>query len=61
MARKTLNVAMVGASFMGKAHSNAWRKVDMFFDLPVKPVMKVLCGKFPEELEVSERYGWEET
>ncbi len=61
MARKTLNVAMIGASFMGKAHSNAWRKVDMFFDLPVKPVMKVMCGKFPEELENAERYGWEES
>ncbi|MBN2308536.1 MAG: Gfo/Idh/MocA family oxidoreductase [Candidatus Hydrogenedentes bacterium] len=61
MAKKTLNVALVGAQFMGKAHSNAWRKVGMFFDLPVKPVMKVLCGKFPEELEVAERYGWDET
>ena len=61
MARKTVNVAMIGAQFMGKAHSNAWRKVDMFFDLPVKPVMKVMCGKFPEELATAEKYGWEET
>ena len=61
MAKRKLNVAMIGAQFMGKAHSNAWRKVGMFFDLPVKPVMKVLCGKFPEELEVAEKYGWEET
>ncbi len=61
MAKKQLNVAMIGAQFMGKAHSNAWRKVGMFFDLPVKPVMKVLCGKFPEEVEVAEKWGWEET
>ena len=61
MAKKTINVAMIGAQFMGKTHSNAWRKVDMFFDLPVKPVMKVMCGKFPEELAVADRYGWEET
>jgi predicted dehydrogenase len=33
----------------------------MFFDLPVEPVMKVLCGKYPAELEVAERYGWQET
>ena len=59
--KKTVNVAMIGAQFMGKSHSNAWRKVDMFFDLPVKPVMKVLCGKFPEEVEVAEKWGWEET
>ncbi|MBI4557041.1 MAG: Gfo/Idh/MocA family oxidoreductase [Candidatus Hydrogenedentes bacterium] len=61
MAKKTVNVAMIGAQFMGKTHSNAWRKVGMFFDLPVKPVMKVLCGKFPEELAVAEKYGWQET
>ena len=61
MAKKKMNVAMIGAQFMGKTHSNAWRKVGMFFDLPVEPVMKVLCGKFPEEVEVAGKWGWEET
>jgi predicted dehydrogenase len=61
MAKKKLNVAMIGAQFMGKTHSNAWRKVGMFFDLPCEPVMKVMCGKFPEELEVAGKWGWEET
>jgi predicted dehydrogenase len=61
MAKRKVNVALIGAQFMGKAHSNAWRKVGMFFDLPVEPVMKVLCGKYPEELGVAERYGWQET
>lgn len=61
MAKKTVNVAMVGAQFMGKAHSNAWRKVGMFFDMPVQPVMKVLCGKFAEEVQVAEKWGWQET
>jgi predicted dehydrogenase len=61
MAKKTVNVAMVGASFMGKAHSNAWRKVDMFFDPPVKPVMKVLCDKDEGLLKTgAEKFGWEE-
>lgn len=61
MAKKTVNVAMIGAQFMGKTHSNAWRKVGMFFDLPVEPVMKVMCGKFPEELATAKKWGWEET
>ena len=61
MAKKTVNVAMIGAQFMGKTHSNAWRKVGAFFDLPVKPVMKVLCGKFPEEVAVADKWGWQET
>jgi predicted dehydrogenase len=40
-----LNVAMIGYQFMGKAHSNAWRQVGHFFDLPLTPVLKVLCGR----------------
>ncbi len=58
--KKVVNVAMVGGSFMGKTHSNAWRKVDMFFDAPVKPVMKVLCDKDPNALANAEKWGWEE-
>ena len=27
MAKKKLNVAMIGYDFMGRAHSNAWRQV----------------------------------
>lgn len=59
--KKKLNVAMIGASFMGKTHSNAWRKVGMFFDLPVEPVMKVVCDKDEGLLNMAaEKYGWEE-
>ena len=61
MAKRKVNVAMIGAQFMGKTHSNAWRRVGMFFDLPVEPVTKVLCGKFPEELTSAGKWGWEET
>ncbi|HOZ49390.1 MAG TPA: Gfo/Idh/MocA family oxidoreductase [Candidatus Hydrogenedentes bacterium] len=60
MAKKQVNVAMVGAQFMGKTHSNAWRKVGMFFDLPFEPVMKVLCGKTPADFENAARWGWAE-
>ena len=55
---KTLNVGIVGYKFMGKAHSNAWMKAPLFFDLPVKPVMKVACGRHEEPLkEFAERWG----
>ena len=44
MAKK-LNIGLLGYSFMGKAHSNAFRKVSMFFpESGVEPVMKVICG-----------------
>lgn len=58
---KKLNVAIVGYKFMGKAHSNAWKKAAFFFDLKVDPVMKVACGRHEEPLKVfAKRWGWEE-
>lgn len=58
---KKLNVAMIGYRFMGKAHSNAWRQVNRVFDLPLQPVMKVVCGRNENQVrEAAQRYGWEE-
>jgi predicted dehydrogenase len=48
---KKLNVAMIGYQFMGRTHSNAWRQVGRFFDLPFEPVLKVVCGRNEPELE----------
>ena len=59
---KKLNVAMIGYKFMGRAHSNAWRQVGRFFETPVEPVMKVVCGRDPAEVEAAARgLGWEES
>jgi predicted dehydrogenase len=59
---REVNVGIVGYKFMGKAHSNAWIKAPLFFDLPVKPVMKVACGRHEEPLaEFASRWGWQET
>ena len=38
MAKKKLNVGLIGYGFMGRAHSNAYRKVNKFFDLEYQPV-----------------------
>ncbi len=58
---KKLNVALIGYRFMGKAHSNAWRQVGHFFDLPCEPVMKVICGRDEAGVrEAARAYGWEE-
>lgn len=59
--RKKLNIAMIGYRFMGKAHSNAWRQVGHFFDLPLEPVMKAICGRNEQEVKkAAEVFGWEE-
>lgn len=61
MPKKTVNVALIGTKFMGKAHSNAFRQVTKFFNMPVNPVMKVLCGRNPQETkDLAAKYGWEE-
>ena len=58
---KKLNVGMIGYKFMGKAHSNAWKKTPYFFDAPVEPVLKVVCGRHAGPLKAfADRWGWEE-
>jgi predicted dehydrogenase len=58
---KTINVAMVGYQFMGRTHSNAWRQVGRFFDVPLQPVLKVVCGRNEQELKTAaDKLGWQE-
>ena len=59
---KKLNVAIIGAKFMGKAHSNAWTQVGHFFNLGAMPVLKVACDLVEESArELAARWGWEHT
>jgi len=57
---KPINVALIGYKFMGRTHSNAYRQAAAFFDVPLKPVLKVLCGRNQEAAQaVADRFGWE--
>ncbi|MBI1903497.1 MAG: Gfo/Idh/MocA family oxidoreductase, partial [Planctomycetia bacterium] len=40
-----LNLGMIGYGFMGRAHSNAYRKVGNFFTLKHQPVLKAICAR----------------
>jgi myo-inositol 2-dehydrogenase/D-chiro-inositol 1-dehydrogenase len=42
---KKLNIGMVGCGFMGRTHSNAFRRAPNFFDLPYEPVLKTTCAR----------------
>ena len=60
MARKDLNIGMIGYGFMGRAHSNAYRKVTNFFDLGYQPVLKAVCGRNRAKTEeFADRWGYE--
>ncbi len=57
-----LGVGMVGYSFMGAAHSQAWRTAPRFFELPLAPRMAVLGGRSPDAVKAAaERLGWADT
>lgn len=59
--QRPLGVAMIGYAFMGKAHSNAWRNVASFFDVPAFE-QKVLVGRDAAGVqEAAGKYGWAET
>jgi predicted dehydrogenase len=57
-----VNVALIGYSFMGRAHSNAYRQVTPFFQPRLTPRMKVLCGRNAAGVrKAASVLGWEET
>jgi predicted dehydrogenase len=56
---KQLRIGMIGYKFMGKAHSNAYRSLPMFFPKALKPEMSVICGRNAEALEeAATQLGW---
>ncbi|MFY9340996.1 MAG: Gfo/Idh/MocA family oxidoreductase [Planctomycetota bacterium] len=62
MAKKNWNVGVIGCGFMGRAHSNAYRKAPNFFDLPVQPVLKAACARTPASLAAfASTWGFEST
>jgi len=57
---KPLNVGIIGYGFMGRTHSNAYRKVRNFFDVPYEPVLKTICGLEEKEAKAfADRWGYE--
>ncbi len=57
----SLNVALIGYAFMGRAHSNAWRQVVPFLSPRITPRLKVICGRTKKSVESAARqWGWED-
>ncbi len=55
-----LRIGMVGHAFMGRAHSQAWRVVNSFFDLPLDVQMTAVCGHDRERTAAAARkLGWQ--
>ena len=59
-AKKPLNIGLVGYGFMGRTHSNGYKRVGDFFDLEYRPVLKAVCGRTPEGTRTfAEKWGYE--
>ena len=59
---KPLNIGLIGYGFMGRTHSNAYSKVNHFFTLQHRPVLKAVCGRNAEQLKAfADKWGYEST
>jgi predicted dehydrogenase len=57
---RPLNVGLIGYGFMGRAHSNAYRKVNHFFDLDHRPVLKAACARSADKAKAfADNWGYE--
>lgn len=58
---KEVGVGVLGYAFMGKAHSNAYIKMPIFFyPPPAKPRLVAICGRTEGAVaEAAKRYGYE--
>src|SRR5215510_16529797 len=60
MAKRNLNIGLVGYGFMGRAHSNAFLQTSRFFDVPYRTVLKAVCARnFDRVKPFADNWGYE--
>src|ERR1043165_4330750 len=58
--KKPLRIGLIGYGFMGRTHSNAFRKVSNFFDLDYEPVLSAICARDEEKAKgFAAKWGWQ--
>lgn len=59
-ATKDLRIGIIGYGFMGRTHSNAYKQVPQFFDPPLRPVLKAVCGRDEANAKAfAQQWGYE--
>jgi predicted dehydrogenase len=58
---KTLNIGMIGYGFMGRAHTNGYKRVPDFFpELEYRPVLKAACARSADKIKAfADQWGYE--
>lgn len=61
MAKKPLNIGLVGYGFMGRTHSNGYKRVNDFFpDVEYQPVLKAICARNADRAQAfADQWGFE--
>ena len=58
--KKPLRIGLIGYGFMGRTHSNAFRKVPNFFDLKYEPQLAAVCARNKDRAEAfADQWGYE--
>ena len=59
MAKKQLRIGLIGYSFMGRAHSNAFHQVNHFFPSNYELVPQAVCGRDAAKVqEFADKWGY---
>jgi predicted dehydrogenase len=58
---KELRIGLIGGGFMGRTHSNAYKRIGDFFpDLQYRPVLKAVCSRRKDRVEAfAAQWGYE--
>ncbi len=57
---KQLRVGMIGYGFMGRAHSNAYKRLNDFFDVEHRPALKAVAARNQQKAkDFADRWGYE--
>jgi predicted dehydrogenase len=59
---KPLRIGMIGYGFMGRTHSNAYRRVPNFFQTEYTPVLQAVCARDGEKVKAfADQWGYAST
>jgi predicted dehydrogenase len=61
MSKKELRIGLIGGGFMGRTHSNGYKRVSDFFpELESRPILKAVCSRRQEKVNAfAEQWGYE--
>ena len=61
--KKELRIGLIGCGFMGRTHTNAYKRVNDFFnELEYKPVLKAVCSRNENKVKTfADQWGFQST